>query len=53
MKRLAISAGVAGLVVGQTFNGRGTEAFGLYLIGLAVVWGVLGAILALRQAVRP
>lgn len=37
MKRLGICAGIAGVVVGQTFNGPATEAFGLYLIGLAVL----------------
>jgi hypothetical protein len=37
MKRLAVASIVAGMVVGQAFNGPATEAVGVYLVLLAAL----------------
>jgi hypothetical protein len=42
MRRLGVAAIVAGVLVGQMFNGPTTEAFGLYLIVLALLLFPLG-----------
>jgi hypothetical protein len=44
VKRLGMASIVAGVVVGQTFNGPTTEAFGIYLLVLAVLLFPLGLI---------
>lgn len=42
MKRLGMASIIAGVLVGQTFNGPTTQAFGLYLIVLAALLFPLG-----------
>lgn len=53
MKRLGICAFVAGLVVGQTFNGPVTEAIGIYMLALAALLAVSYALTStVRGAAR-
>jgi hypothetical protein len=42
VKRLAIASIVAGVFVGQTFNGSTTQTIGVYLIVLAALLFVCG-----------